>query len=261
MLYAVISDIHSNIEAFEAVLEDIRKHNIPNERVLCLGDIVGYGPSPIECIDEAMKLRITICGNHDWAVIHEPIGFNRVAREAIAWTKQILKPRWYSLSGIARRRYNFLANLPETWEFGEISLVHGSPRRPIEEYVLRSDFDEILKEMTGKMRENFSKTKWLAFCGHSHIPLVLTDEPSYLDPRNYVEEPLALKRERKYIVNVGSVGQPRDHETRSCYVLFDDEKLTIQYRRVKYDTEKTAAAIRAIKELDEALAERLLLGV
>lgn len=260
MLYAIISDVHSNLAALKAVLDDIHKQGIPDEQILCLGDVVGYGPQPAECLDMVMGLHITICGNHDWAVINEPIGFNRIARQALIWTKKILKPHWFSISGQVRKRYAFLENLPKEHELGDILLVHGSPRSPIEEYVLRSDFDEILGEMTNKMKENFEKTKRLAFCGHSHIPVILSDEPAYIDPHDFVDEPFELNEKRKYIINVGSVGQPRDHDPRSCYVILDTEKQTVRYRRVEYGIEETVAAIHATEELDEALAERLLIG-
>lgn len=260
MVYAIISDIHSNLAALKAVLDDIRKRGIPDERILCLGDVIGYGPQPAECIDMVMPLRITICGNHDWAVVNEPIGFNRIARRALLWTRKVLKPHWYSISKQTRRRYHFIEKLPHRYEFDDVLLVHGSPRNPIEEYVLRSDFDEILAEMTNKMKENFKKVKRLAFCGHSHIPVILSDEPAYIDPREFVDKPLKLKEGCRYIINVGSVGQPRDHDPRSCYVLFNDEEQTIQYRRVGYEIKETIDAIHATGELDEALAERLLIG-
>ncbi len=260
MLYALVSDIHANLAALEAVLEDARRFGVDYDHIICLGDVVGYGPQPAECVDIAEKFRITICGNHDWAVIHEPLGFNRVARAAIMWTKSVMKPHFYDLVGAKRRRFRWLENLPKSYRDGDVLYVHGSPRSPIDEYVLRSDLDEILYEMTPKLRENFEKTPWVSFCGHSHIPVILTDQPRYLDPKEYVGTELKLKDNHKYIINIGSVGQPRDRDPRACYVLFNDGDFTVRYRRVEYDIEKTVSLIRGTEELDEVVGERLKIG-
>jgi len=260
MRLAIVSDIHANLPAFLAVLEDIKSQGIDNAHIICLGDVVGYGPQPAECVELAMKLRVTICGNHDWAVLHEPLGFNRIARQAIFWTRSVLKPGPLSLLGKKRRMWDFLRRLPRSFQDGDYLFVHGSPRSPIEEYVLRSDLDEILNEMTQKLRENFEKTPWVSFCGHSHIPVILTSQPAYIDPRDFYDSELRLSHDHKYIINIGSVGQPRDRDPRACYVILDTATPSIRYRRVEYNIAETQKLIRENPQLDNALADRLEIG-
>ena len=260
MRLAIISDVHANLAAFTAVIEDIKRQGIDEAHIICLGDVVGYGPQPAECIDIAMGLRVTVCGNHDWAVLHEPLGFNRIARQAIFWTRSVLKPGAFSFMGRKRKHWDFLRRLPRSFQDGDYLFVHGSPRSPIDEYVLRSDLDEILGEMTPKLRENFEKTPWVAFCGHSHIPVILTSQPAYYNPRDYYDAELHLNHDYKYIINIGSVGQPRDRDPRACYCILDTSTPSIRYRRVEYDIAVTQELIRKNPDLDDALADRLEIG-
>ena len=257
---ALISDIHANLAALTAVIEDIKRQGIDEAHIICLGDVVGYGPQPAECIDIAMELQVTVCGNHDWAVLHEPLGFNRIARQAIFWTRSVLKPGALSVVGKKRKHWDFLRRLPRSFQDGDYLFVHGSPRSPIDEYVLRSDLDEILGEMTPKLRENFEKTPWVAFCGHSHIPVILTSEPACYNPRDYYDAELRLSHDHKYIINIGSVGQPRDRDPRACYCILDTSTPSIRYRRVEYDIAATQELIRKNPDLDDALADRLEIG-
>lgn len=262
MRLAIISDIHANLPALQAVLKDIEQQGIDYAHIICLGDVVGYGPKPLECVEIAMRFRVTICGNHDWAVLHEPFGFNRIAREAILWTRSVMKPGPLSyVIGRSKKRYwDFLRRLPRSFQDGDFLFVHGSPRSPLDEYVLRSDLDEILNEMTPKLKENFEKTHWVAFCGHSHIPVILTSRPAFLSPKNFYDTELALSHDYKYIINIGSVGQPRDRDPRACYVILDTSTPSIRYRRVEYDISATQQMIHEIPELDDALADRLEIG-
>ena len=133
---AFISDIHSNLEALKAVLADIDRKGY--QEILCLGDIVGYGPDPRPCVDLVRKrCRFSLLGNHDEALIKGPWGFNQLARNAIEWTRKRMRPRFYRFGSQAR--WNFLAELPIQAEWRNYLLVHGSPRDPVHEYVMKTD--------------------------------------------------------------------------------------------------------------------------
>ncbi len=246
---ALISDIHANLEALTAVLEDIRSQQIAE--VYCLGDIVGYGPNPCECLDKIIKLcPVTILGNHDQATLFDPDGFNPVALQAVYWTREQMESANGSPAQV-NRRWDFLGELPRTHSEGDFLYVHGSPREPTNEYVFPEDVYN-----QRKMDALFSKVQKYCFQGHTHIPGIFTMDREFLTPEeiNYTyrlsSEPI--------MVNVGSVGQPRDNDPRCCYVIIEDSLLT--YRRVEYDVEKTARKIYDIPDLDNMLGDRLLSG-
>jgi len=253
-VFAVISDVHSNIEALQAVLADIDRLGIDD--VVCLGDVVGYGPNPLECVDLIIeRCRVTLKGNHDEALVHGAYAFNLPARKAIDWTRDFLKPSVFSGSAV-RRRWDYLGALPLRYEQGPDLFIHGSPRDPTNEYILQQYLGYAPSE---RFEEIFASFEQRLFVGHTHIPCIITDRyhtktateldnrytfPSYCD--------------QKVIVNVGSVGQPRDRDNRACYAVVDDS--TIHWRRVAYDFEKTAAKIDAVSELEPALANRIKIG-
>ena len=251
MKRAVISDIHSNLEAFEAVLADLDGQNI--EEIYCLGDLVGYGPDPLACIDRMMGLgsRVKICllGNHDQATIFDPEGFNSVAERAIYWTRAALEeakgPR-------TQDRLMFLCELPRCHRDGKIMFVHGSPRNPLNEYVF---FDDIYEE--GKMEKLFSIVPQYCFQGHTHVPGVFTEDLHYHSCQELPDGFYELGTQ-KLMINVGSVGQPRDRDPRACYVVLDDDR--IQFRRIEYNVDQTCKKIADIPELDNFLGDRLRLG-
>ena len=253
MAYAIISDIHSNIEALTNVLADIKSRNV--DKIVCLGDVVGYGPNPIECTDLIMEnCDWTLKGNHDEALIHGAYAFNMRAQKAIEWTKEQLKPRFFSGSA-ARRRWEFLSNLELRHEEDGVMYIHGSPRDATNEYILAT---EIGFGRTDKFEEIFDSFEKMLFVGHTHLPCVITDKyestnQSELDDSQYVH------KEGKAIINVGSVGQPRDRNNRSCYVTVDGD--TIRWHRVEYEFEKTMEKINKIPALDPALGSRLKEGV
>ena len=248
---ALISDIHANLEALTAVLEDISAQGV--REVVCLGDIIGYGPDPVACLDLVMdRCDLTILGNHDQAAIFDPDGFNPVALNAIYWTRDQLE----SGSGgpeRANRRWDFIGELPRRHDEGEILFVHGSPREPTNEYV----FPEHVFE-TQRMEMLMGRFEQFCFQGHTHIPGVFTEGGRFLTPHDvdYVM-PLA---EEKLMINVGSVGQPRDDDRRACYVILDTAQRTVRYRRVEYDYQATAGKIHRIPELDDMLGDRLSRG-
>lgn len=256
-MWAIISDIHGNLDALNVVLKDIETKGIPNDRILCLGDVVGYGPNPIECVEKAMAWKITLRGNHDEAVINEALGFNPLAREAIDWTRNQLKPGW--LAGKAKKaRWEFLKNLPLTYNLERALLVHGSPRDPTMEYILRSECEDLLGEVPAKIKDIFSRFEWACFVGHTHDPGIITQESKFHTPKE-LEYRYEFMEDQKYIVNVGSIGQPRDGDNRACYVTFDGKKI-LNYHRLEYDIAATQSKIRGIPQLDPRIAERLAIG-
>ena len=248
MRQALISDIHGNLEALQAVLADIEQQSV--DRIICLGDIVGYGPNPCQCLDEVMrKCELTILGNHDQAALFDPEGFNPVALKAIYWTRDELD-RGPGPASAINRRWDFLSELPKSHREGDILFVHGSPRDATNEYV----FPETIYD-SARMKALFDKVTLLSFQGHTHMPGVFTLDGEFITPED-CDHKFPLQNE-KLMINVGSVGQPRDENPRSCYVIFDDAEQAILYRRVDYDFEVTIQKIYDIPDLDNMLGDRL----
>lgn len=249
MKRALISDIHGNLEAAQAVLADIREQGIAE--IYCLGDIIGYGPNPRECIDLVIAhCTATILGNHDQGALFDPDGFNRGAEQAIFWTRdQLESPRGNPDDNA--RRWDFLGELPRSLRENGFLFVHGSARNPLSEYVFPEDIYN-----QRKMEKIFSLVEKYCFQGHTHVPGVFTQNLNFFSPDeiNY-EFPLGGE---KILVNVGSVGQPRDGDNRACYTIIDGDK--VRFRRVTYPFEETRAKIYAIPELDNFLGDRLREG-
>jgi predicted phosphodiesterase len=245
---AIISDIHSNLEALEAVLADIRAQNI--EEIYCLGDIIGYGPNPRECIDLVMQCQACILGNHDQGALFDPEGFNAGAERAIFWTRDQLEAAVGPPEDRIRRR-NFLQELPRTRRENGLLYVHGSARNPLNEYVFPEDTYN-----QRKMEKIFSLVDRCVFQGHTHVPGIFSENMTFLSPDELGHEYRLANT--KVMVNVGSVGQPRDGNPRSCYVVLEDE--VIRYRRVEYPVDITVQKIYDIPELDNFLGDRLRKG-
>jgi diadenosine tetraphosphatase ApaH/serine/threonine PP2A family protein phosphatase len=225
MRYAILADIHANLAAFMAVLDDIeRKGGV--EELWCLGDVVGYGPNPRQCIELLRQHKhICIAGNHDLAAIGklDTSYFNPDAAAACRWTARQLRPE----------HIVYLSNRPFVIEKDDFTLVHGSPREPIWEYLISIN----------AARENFNRFK-SRFClvGHSHVPLVFKcDEKgdTYYNPL-LPDIGLVLARSRS-IINPGGVGQPRDGDPRASYAIYDDEAGMLRLHRVNYDISATQA--------------------
>jgi diadenosine tetraphosphatase ApaH/serine/threonine PP2A family protein phosphatase len=242
MRIAIISDIHGNLPALEAVQADW----VAVDAVWCLGDVVGYGAEPNECVERLQALAaVGIAGNHDWAAIGriDLQNFNHAAAAAAAWTARSLTP--------AARAY--LEALPTRLDEGEFTLTHGSPREPIEEYLLT----------VGQAEANFAYFDGVAcFIGHSHLPLAFRREPG---PPPTVE-PVAVTYntdvpldDRRFLINVGSVGQPRDGDPAARYLLLDTRERCYRRRRVPYDVPRAQQRIREAG-LPEVLAHRLAFG-
>lgn len=223
MRCAVISDIHANLAALEAVLKDIGDRV---DRIWCLGDLVGYGPDPNECVARVREEDIVcVVGNHDWAALGKINlnDFNPDARRACYWTMEKLAPE----------HKDFLDRLPVSLVLGEFTLVHGSPRAPIWEYITQPDI----------ARENLAyfDTR-VCLVGHTHVPLVfyLPSEDAPNCERRWISgrDTLQLKQGR-WILNPGGLGQPRDGDPSAPYFLLDTERMEIEVRRVPYPFEKT----------------------
>jgi predicted phosphodiesterase len=242
---AIISDIHSNLEALQAVLKDIAQFNV--EAVYCLGDVVGYGPNPRECIDAVMDCKVVLLGNHDQGAMFDPEGFNPPAERAIFWTRAQLEN-----SGEARpqreKRWEFLAERPRTHREGPYLFVHGSARNPLNEYVFPEDIYN-----QRKMERIFALVDKYCFQGHTHVPGIFTESLQFHSPEE-VDYTYQLDG-RKTLCNVGSVGQPRDGDWRACYILLDND--VIKYRRVEYDIDATVKKIYAVPDLENFLGDRL----
>ncbi len=247
MSKAIISDIHGNLEALDAVLADIRSQGI--SQIYCLGDIVGYGPNPRECIDRVMETcQVVLLGNHDQGAMFDPDGFNQSAEKAIFWTREQLE-RSPEPRAVRERRWEFLAERPRTHREEHFLYVHGSARNPLNEYVFPEDIYN-----QRKMERIFALVDRYCFQGHTHVPGIFTEDLQFYSPED-VDQVYKLDG-RKTLINVGSVGQPRDGNWRACYVLLDDDH-TVRFRRVEYDWQKTRDKIYSIPELDRFLGDRL----
>ena len=256
-MLAVISDIHANTEALEAVLNDIDSRGV--KQIICLGDVVGYGPNPAECLDMVMaRASMTLMGNHDYAVIYEPNKFNIGAETACYWTRQQLENE----QDADRRnaRWEFFGALPvkhtlevEELNAGPLVFVHGSPRRPVNEYIFPDD----IYNAPNKIKGLFDRFEHLCFIGHTHIPGVFMDTPDFYSP-DELEGVFEVDTGRKALINVGSVGQPRDGDSRASYVIV--EPGVVRFCRVEYPVEPVVAKVKAIPELDDYLGVRLMEG-
>lgn len=257
-MFAIVSDIHSNYEALTTVLNDIERRGI--KTIYCLGDVVGYGADPQECLGLIIeKSKWCVLGNHDYAVFYEPTNFNYGAEQASFWSREVLEAE--ENKEICNKRWRFLGELPMRrtlkaklgTETVIIDFVHASPRRPINEYIFPDD----VYTNPVKVRLLFEKVKHLCFVGHTHMPGVFLDEPDFYPP-DELGGVYPIIDDEKAIINIGSVGQPRDKDNRASYVYVEENK--VHFVRLKYDFETTAKKIKAVDKLDNFNAERLREG-
>ena len=241
MRYAILSDIHGNLEAFQAVLDALSKERI--DRYLSLGDVVGYGADPHACVKllKALNPEALIAGNHEWAVLDLlDIGyFNEATKEAVIWTKNKL----------SAEDAGYLKYFSLVYDTEKFSLVHGTLRSPERFYYIFSDVDA---------HKNMPLMKApLLFVGHSHVAGIFY---SHGAATKYTAGPkIGIDRSEKYVVNAGSIGQPRDLDPRASCAIYDDEEDTVEIKRVKYDI-KTAQE-KILKEgLPGMFASRLSEG-
>jgi predicted phosphodiesterase len=242
MRYLIISDIHANLVAFEAVMRHAGKLGTDYDFVWCLGDIVGYGPNPNECIDLLRSMPyLCLAGNHDWAALGrlDVRTFNADARKAVTWTRDTLTD-----DNLA-----FLEALPTTFVLGEFTLAHGSPREPVWEYIL----DPLIATL------NFAYYQ-TSYClvGHTHTPVIFKQtgkqgESEAVAPEYNVVQKLNGVRQ---IINPGSVGQPRDSDPRAAYAILDAEMMTWEFRRIPYDIHEVQERMRRV-DMPDRLINRL----
>lgn len=268
MLTAVISDVHANAEALKAVLADIESRGIT--RIICLGDIIGYGPDPLECVDLVREhCEWSLMGNHDFGVLYEPTNFNPGAEQAAYWTRAQFDAE--PNQDLRARRYDFLGRLRVRVVYAPDDLplpilaVHGSPRRPINEYIFPDD----VVTAPDKVTTIFERVPRLCIVGHTHVPGVFTDEPDFYPPAELTDSSYRFSESEKAIINVGSVGQPRDLDPRASYVIIHPGSKSngttgslgrIEFIRVPYNVDVTASKIKAIPELSDWLGDRLYEG-
>jgi predicted phosphodiesterase len=249
MKRAIVSDIHGNLEALEAVLSDARDQGA--EEVCCLGDIVGYGPNPRECVDYAMDFAMCVLGNHDQGALFDPEGFSSNAERAIFWTRDQLECADSGNGSKNRQRWQFLAELPRQVHDGPFLFVHGSARNPLNEYVFPEDVYN-----PRKLGRIFGLIHVNCFQGHTHVPGVFTEDGRFLHPVDIGNR--HTFDGSKVMINVGSVGQPRDGNPMASYVIYSED--LVEFRRVAYAINTTVEKIYAIPELDDFLGDRLREG-
>ncbi len=238
---AIFSDIHGNLQALQSVLAELKTENV--DFILCCGDVVGYGANPNECVELLRENKIpTIAGNHDFAALNlvDITYFNDIAREAILWTRKELKPE----------NLAFLKELPLSVEMDDMLFVHASPNSP-------ESWNYIIT--MGQARTGFQYfTEKICFIGHSHTPFIVENNDGDLGCPDVPH--IHCKDNCRYLVNVGSVGQPRDRNPDACYAIYDRESRTIEIRRTTYDL-ATAQASIVSQGLPVELAERLTYGL
>jgi diadenosine tetraphosphatase ApaH/serine/threonine PP2A family protein phosphatase len=252
MKLAIISDLHSNREALEAVFAHVQAAGLSD--LVCLGDVVGYGPDPEFCVDVVRgHARWCLMGNHDEALFRDASDFNPHARGAIEYTRARMQPRWYA-SGEKKDRWKYLKSLPLRVQEDGVLFVHGSPRDPVREYVLSTD--GILNP--DKLRSIFGSFARIAVAGHTHQPGVHDEDLRFQGLNGADTSTFLFEPGKKYFVNVGSTGQPRDGDNRACYAVLESERVT--WYRVPYDFRTTMEKIMSTGKLAEILARRLAVG-
>ncbi|MHB2149188.1 metallophosphoesterase family protein [Calditrichota bacterium LG25] len=235
MAIAVVSDIHGNLEALTKAIDYIKEQGIKD--IYCLGDVVGYGPNPNECVEIVrQQCKVVLMGNHDYAAIGlaRIEYFNDFAKMATYWT----------MNQLTTENKEFLRSLPFMYQTDRFIMVHSSPSNPEHWYYILSLNDALIEMQSFKQN--------LCFVGHSHVPVVFNQKATY-------KGDISIEPNQKYIVNVGSVGQPRDGDARLSFVIFDPDAGKIQFVRLDYEVNKTYEKI--IKSgLPSFLAERILKG-
>jgi predicted phosphodiesterase len=232
---AILSDIHGNLKALRAVLADMGRHSL--EAVYCLGDIVSLGPNPRECLDIAMQWNVVLLGSTDLAVALDHSSnldvSSSMESRSLGRCRHELSLAIPDLES-GKRRWKFLWERPHVHREGNLQFVHGTPRSPLHEYIFPEDVYN-----GRKMQRIFASVVQWCFNGHTHVPGIFTEDKGFSAPGDL--DAVHRLDHQKAIVNVGSVGQPRDGNWRACYVLLDRE--TVQFRRVEYDIDATSGKL------------------
>lgn len=254
-MIAIISDLHANVEAITTAITEARRRGA--KRIVCLGDVVGYGASPREALNLVRKYcDYCLFGNHEEALLNGGEDFNEKARAAIEWTRSELSskdhPREENYA-----IWDYLDALQAQTERREehALFVHGSPFDPVREYVMPRDARN--PEKMGRIFDRQDRP--VCFVGHSHVPGVYTSDGRFLRPQDVGGSVRTGEYGEKVLINVGSVGQPRDGDPRLSFVLYDGRD-KVEFIRLPYDIESAAKKIRAVPALPEYLAHRLTVG-
>lgn len=241
MRYGIFSDIHSNIEAFDAVMHAYKSESI--DKYLCAGDIVGYAANPKECIERVKEAAmITVAGNHDWATVNlfSVEYFNPTAKEAILWTRR-------NLNSVNK---HFLESLKPVYKNEDLALVHGTLDNPFDFNYMTDSY--IAEETFRLLQAN------ICFVGHTHVAgFFIKDKDECISHAhdNYI----GIENGKKYIVNVGSIGQPRDGNSYAAYCIYDTDTKEVRIKRIGYANEVTRKKIIDAR-LPKFLGDRLLVG-
>jgi predicted phosphodiesterase len=241
MRYGFFSDVHANLEALNSATEDFRKEKL--DKVFFLGDAVGYGPDPNECVSIIDRLTdVKLMGNHDFAALGliETTQFNEYAQQAMDWTRSIL----------TEESLNILSGFVMENRFDQFCLVHSTPKQP-QEWNYIFDLDDA--------EENFGFFEnQICVIGHSHFPAIIK---KFEDRRCFLhqEGKTGIEDGFRYIINIGSVGQPRDGSNRACYMIFDTEEKIVILKRLEYDFKKTQSKMKK-RGLPQFLVDRLAVG-
>lgn len=247
MRYAIISDIHSNAAAFQAVIEYLKTN--PVDRIACCGDVTGYGPDPKECIALFKSLKNAFCtaGNHDRCIAGKlsDDGLNVAAAKSDKLNREAIGPE----------EMVFLNSLRAKISESGLLFVHGSPKNPVEEYLFKLE----------KFAENMSEfSEKICFVGHTHQPIVFYQDVNTFETGfvQVEQEPFAMQTEdnKRYIINVGSVGQPRDRNPKACMAFYDTDTKTISFKRLEYDVAAVAEKMTRLGYPAE-LCGRLMMGI
>jgi len=223
--YGILGDIHSNLHALQTVLGCLDAEDL--DRIVCVGDLVGYAAFPCQCLDTIRERDIaTVAGNHDYAAVDKTSidYFNPDARSAVLWTREQL----------TSDHKDYLKSLPLTQEIDDFVLAHGTLHSP--------ELFEYIQQVYDAYLSFECLHKSICFLGHSHVPITFFDD----DPISYfMESEIMLSESEKLLVNVGSVGQPRDQDPRAAYAVYDTDESTIWIKRTEYDVDAAAEAILA----------------
>ncbi len=241
MLYGICSDIHSNATAFHAVLDSMKENKV--ERRICLGDLVGYGVDANECVQLAKEnMDVCLIGNHDSVAIkyESSMGFNPYAKQAIEWTQENM-----SADSVA-----YIRSLPYIYEENDITFVHASPMSPAD-WLYITDLEDALNAF-----DHFTGT--YCFIGHTHSPVIVASRPMAI-PKVLDEYEYTIENTERLLVNVGSVGQPRDRDCRASWCLLDTETKCIRIIRVEYDVFETQERMKKAG-MPNFLVDRLSVG-
>lgn len=241
VIIGVLSDIHGNFEALSVVLKLFTEKGV--QKILCVGDIVGYGPDPGRCVETVQKIGAkSVAGNHEWGVLGRTKVefFNPLAAAAVRWTQKQLSP--------AQQEY--LGHLPLIYQFGPIHMVHAAPSDPASWDYLTS-----LEDVAGEMG---SFTQDICIIGHTHIPIAV-ERVSGSNVQLILKDSFYLREDAKYLLNAGSVGQPRDGDPRACCLIINLTERWVSFYRLEYDIRVTQEKMLKAG-LPAELAERLSRG-